>query len=147
MNNNLLIATPGSAIDFGYIRSAILELKKKYRVVELGYDAHLAHDTVQQLEAGGLTCVAVPGGYHLNAALERTEMLIKSERFCIHGNPLATWAFLNVVLRRGTLGDVAPDKFRSRDRIDLASAALLAMHVALKQPPPRSAESFRVRYI
>jgi phage terminase large subunit-like protein len=148
-DSKFLIATPGTTTDFGFIRGEILALRQKYRIKEVGFDRALAQDLAKSLETAGQKMVQVTQGFSLSPAILRIERLIVSHQLALFGNPLANWCFSNVNLIRGYKGDVRLDKGRAREKIDLATAACIAMYVAIQNEPLTGNErkSFEVKYI
>ena len=63
------------------------------------------------------------------------EERVLNRRLVHGGNPLLTWAVSNVALERDAAGNVKPSKERSRERIDPAVAAIMAVGLAAAQEP------------
>jgi phage terminase large subunit-like protein len=133
-DQKFLIATPGETTDFKFIREETLALRDKFHISELGFDVHLAEDLVSDLRHEGLEVTQVSQGFKLDPAIRRIERLIKQQKFCLHGHPIAEWCFSNVVLDHG-VREVRLEKRKSREKIDVATAAVIAMDTFLSTPP------------
>lgn len=141
-NEKFITPTPGEITDFNFIKQEIISLRDRYRIKELAFDPHMAPDTVNWLRSQGLPVTAVAQGYGLSAAIHKLEWLVRKEKFLYHGNPVARWCFSNVVLDKG-VKDVRLAKNKSREKIDLVSAAATAMDLVLKTPIPRRSAGIR----
>lgn len=139
IDQGFAIATPGNCTDFEFLETDILELNKKYKFKELAVDKSLIPDMFQRLERAGVTIVAADAGMRLSPAIRRTEKLIAEHRFCTFGHPIFAWCARNVSLSIGRLkGDCQFEKAKSRERIDVAMAAVLATWSEMAQPQPPS---------
>jgi phage terminase large subunit-like protein len=76
----------------------------------------------------------VSQGYKLDPAIRRIERLVKQQKFCMHGHPIANWCFSNVTLDHG-VRDVRLDKNKAREKIDAATSAVIAFDCFLSAPP------------
>jgi phage terminase large subunit-like protein len=133
-DQRFIVPTSGSTTDFDYIERDILDLHKQFNFSEVGYDRALIPDLAQRLEKSGLKLLDIKQGYALSAAIQHIEKLVIERRFCCFGNPIWAWCASNVQLRTGFKEDVQLYKERSREKIDAAAAAVMAMDVWLKQP-------------
>jgi phage terminase large subunit-like protein len=137
----ILTATPGQVTDFAYIRRDILEIRKLYNIVELGADAALGDDLLQQLRDEGLAICKVKQGMWLSEIISRLERLFIQHKMCFHGNPLAAWCFSNVSLGTNALHRLRFDKEKSREKIDAAVALANAFTRTLEMPEPNPYEN------
>jgi phage terminase large subunit-like protein len=130
--------TPGSTTDFERIEQDIVELHKQVPF-ELGVDKSCIPDMYQRLEKSGLKIFSVPQGFHLSPAIRRTEKLVAEHRFCHWGHPVFCWAARNVQLKIGSIkNDAQLEKQKSRERIDPAVAAVLAVFMTMSRDQPQS---------
>lgn len=53
-HNGHITLTPGSVIDYGYIKSHFRSLAKKFNIIELAYDPKFAEELTQNLEQGSM---------------------------------------------------------------------------------------------
>ncbi len=133
-DQGFITVTPGATTDFDFLERDILDLQKTYNFTEIGFDRSWIADTAQRLDKSGVKMVEIKQGFALSAAINRIEKLVIEGRWCMHGHPVANWCFANVLLRSGFKGDVQLYKERSREKIDAAAAAVMAMQVYLSQP-------------
>ena len=144
-------AMPGETTSFDVLEHDILNLHQKYNFAELGFDRSLIPDLAQRLEKSGIKCTSITQGYALNNAIKMIERLVIEHRLCTFGEPVANWCFSNVSLNVGSIkGDVQLNKQKSREKIDLAAAAVFAMQVYLMQPQTAKADAqpdkYKIRY-
>ncbi len=78
----------------------------------------------------------VAQGFSLSPAIKRIEQLVVSHKFCTFGQPIVNWCFSNVSLAHGYKGDSRLERNKSREKIDAAAAAAMAMQVVLNQNRP-----------
>jgi len=133
-DQGFVTVTPGDTTDFEFLERDIIDLSKRYNFAEVGYDRSLIADTAQRLDKSGVKMLEIKQGYALSAAIQRIQKLVIEKRWCMHGHPVANWCFSNVQLRMGYKEDIQLYKERSREKIDAASAACMAMQVYLTQP-------------
>ncbi|HSN69550.1 MAG TPA: terminase TerL endonuclease subunit, partial [Thermoanaerobaculia bacterium] len=130
-----LTATPGEVIDFGLIRREINALRDAgYAIGEIGYDPARATQLSTELrEEDGFAMVEVrQGSLTLHEPSKFLEAEIVQRRARATGppggpNPLARWMVGNATKRMDANGGIAPDKKRSKDKIDFVSAAVTAL--------------------
>jgi len=136
----IITVTPGSTTDFERIEHDLIELHKIVPF-ELGVDKSCIPDMFARLEKE-IRITSVPQGFHLSAAIRRTEKLLAERRFCHFSHPVFCWAARNVQLRVGSIkGDCQLEKQKSRERIDPAVAAVLAVQMVLAKEQPQSTAS------
>ena len=71
----------------------------------------------------------------MSPAMRAFEERVLNRRLIHSANPLLTWAVSNVAIERDAAGNVKPSKERSRERIDPAVAAIMAVGLAAAQAP------------
>jgi phage terminase large subunit-like protein len=123
--------THGDVTDNSFILGEILNLRKRFQIVELGFDRTMALDLTRSLELEGLKVVEVSQGFGLSPAINRLSQLVIAHKFCTFGHPVANWCFSNVKLAYGFKGDARMERVKSREKIDCAAAAAIAMQVVL----------------
>jgi phage terminase large subunit-like protein len=154
-DGGFIIATPGTTTDNNFIKGEILNLRKNYQILELGFDRVMAVDLTRALELEGMKVTQVSQGFGLSPAIDRLGQLIVSHRLCTFGHPVANWCFSNVSLAYGFKGDARLEKQKSREKIDAASAAATAMQIVLNQSTPvtsvgdssAGSDKYKVRFI
>lgn len=135
-DSGFIIATPGETTDNAFIRGEILKLRTEYQILELGFDRALAVDLARSLELEGVKVTQIAQGFSLSPAIKRIEQMIVSHKFCTFEQPLVNWCFSNVSLAHGYKGDSRLERNKSREKIDAAAAACIAMQVVLNQNSP-----------
>jgi phage terminase large subunit-like protein len=156
-DSSFIKPTPGDVTDNSFILGEILNLRKKFQIKELGFDRAMALDLTRSLEQAGMKVTQVAQGFGLSPAINRMAQLIVARKFCTFGQPVANWCFSNVSLAYGFKGDARMERIKSREKIDCAVAATIAMQVVLSQSNPVTAidvtessdrmERLRVKYI
>jgi len=154
-NAGFITTTPGSTTDFELIENDILELHRQYNFAELGFDRAIIPDVAQRLEKGGLKVTSLIQGFALSPAIRKIEKLVIDHKFCTWGHPVWNWCASNVLLKIGAIkGDAQMWKEKSREKIDVAAAAAMAMQVWLLQPQQAQQEknvvkpeTYTIRYM
>jgi phage terminase large subunit-like protein len=96
-----LAPTPGNAIDYTMIETAILEFRKQFNVIELGSDPAFATMLLQRLMAAGLVCADIQQSYQvLTDPMNIVETLLRERKATHDGNPLVRWAFGNTSIHK-----------------------------------------------
>lgn len=128
----LIEITEGSVIDYALIRQRIMELSREYRIEEIVYDEWNAWQMAQELEAEGLTMIAMRQGYKsYNEPTKELTRLILSGRLRHGGNPVLRWMADNLVVSTDPAGNLKPAKERSREKIDGITALIMALSRAV----------------
>ena len=71
----------------------------------------------------------------MSPATKAIEELVLNKKLQTEENPLLTWAISNVAIEQDAAGNRKPSKERSRERIDPAVAAIMAVGLAAAEPP------------
>jgi phage terminase large subunit-like protein len=140
-----LFTTPGAVIDHQAIYDFIVQqVMPRFRVQRLGYDERDATMLAVQLRDRarlGDRIVAVPQGKKLSEATKLTEVLVRSRRLRHNGHPVLAWCVANAERKRDRLSATWIEKPAGPGgevkRIDLAVAAIMAIHQLLLLPAPR----------
>lgn len=89
-------ATPGTGTGFTIIENRVLDIRKKFNVIELGTDPSFATPMLQRLEEAGLTYAAITQSPAvLTDPMNMVETLLREGKATHDGNPLVRWAFGN----------------------------------------------------
>lgn len=120
--------TPGNVVDFRAVENAVRNLCERFRVQEIAFDPHLARVTLNNLLDDGLPAVEMRQGWATMApAVKELERVIVGRRFTHGGHPVLRWNFENIAVHTDTAGNRMFHKGKSRDRIDGAVAAAMAV--------------------
>ena len=124
-----LILTPGASTDYDFIEQKIAEIAQRYEILEIGFDKWNIQNVATRLELEhDLIMVEVPQGPKtLSLPSKRMEALILSGKFNHGGNPVLKWMMKNLVWRMDVNENIAPDKRRSKDKIDGCSSTINAL--------------------
>lgn len=126
--DGLITATPGNVVDFRAVEDRIRELCDEFDVQEIAFDPHLARNMLNNLLEDGFPAVEMRQGWVTMApAVKELERAIIGRRFRHGGHPVLRWNFQNIAIDRDKAGNVSFHKGKSRDRIDGAVAAAMAV--------------------
>src|SRR4029453_13449001 len=135
-----LTATPGTIVDYSFIKARITALCAQYQVVDLAVDPRKAQDPVAQLMADNFPIVEVPQTLaRLTTASKTFEALVYSRQLRHTGSPVPRWNGPNAGTQMEGARKITRDKSRAGERIDGLSAIITARAVALVAPPNPSA--------
>ena len=126
-----LIKTPGNIIDFERIFGDIVGtdeapgLMEQYNILDAGMDPYRASVLGTQLMNYGLKVTWVrQGTLSLNEPMEQVEGKIASHNLVHFNHPILSWNARNVVVRKDVNGMMAPNREKSKEKIDGFSALL-----------------------
>ncbi len=120
--------TAGNVVDFRIVEDAIRELCARFNVQEIAFDPHLARVMMSNLAEDGFPAVEMRQGWVTMApAVKELERAIISRRFRHGGQPILRWHFANIAVDTDKAGNRSFHKGKSKDRIDGADAAAMAV--------------------
>ena len=120
--------TDGNVVDFRVVEDAVRELCARFNVREIAFDPHLARNMLNNLLEDGFPAVEMRQGWVTMApAVKELERAIIGRRFAHGGHPVLRWNFSNIEVRTDSAGNRAFHKGKSRDKIDGAVAAAMAV--------------------
>jgi phage terminase large subunit-like protein len=123
-----IIPTPGNVVDFRTVEDKVRELCERFQVREIAFDPHLARNMLNNLLADGYPAVEMRQGWVTMApAVKELERSIVGRNFRHGGHPVLRWNFENVAVETDKAGNRMFHKGKSRDRIDGAVAAAMAV--------------------
>jgi phage terminase large subunit-like protein len=126
--DGLITPTPGNVVDFRAVEQTVRDLCERFRVQEIAFDPHLARNMLNDLLEDGLPAVEMRQGWVTMApAVKELERAIVGRRFTHGGHPVLRWNFENISVHTDAAGNRAFHKGKSRDRIDGAVAAAMAV--------------------
>jgi phage terminase large subunit-like protein len=133
VRDGLMTATPGNAIDFGYIEEDILRLAKDYNIEEIGFDRWGAVQLTQDLDREGLTVVPIGQGFRdMSAPTKELQRLVLGQRLVHGGNAVLRWNADNLVVLQDPAGNIKPAKDKSTEKIDGCVALIMAVDRAMR---------------
>ena len=120
--------TPGNVVDFRAVEEAIRDLCRRFDVREIAFDPHLARNILNNLLDDGLPAVEMRQGWVTMApAIKELERAIVGRAFRHGGHPVLRWNFENIAVETDKAGNKSFHKGKSKDRIDGAVAAAMAV--------------------
>jgi len=123
-----VIATPGNVTDYATVEQYIRGLCGRFNVQEIAFDPAYAQAVMAPLTADGFPTATMRQGWITMApAVKELERAIIARRFRHGGNPVLRWNFDNVAVETDKAGNRTFHKGRSKDRIDGAQAAAMAV--------------------
>lgn len=128
-----LTLTPGEIIDFGFIFQDCRRLADEFELISTGFDPWNAYQLATDLTEEGLEMVEMRQGFAtLSAPCKELEALVVGEKLRHGGNPVLAWMASNVVIRMDANENYAPDKKKSRQKIDGIVALIMALGRAMQ---------------
>ena len=122
-----LVETPGSMTDLELIQKQILEARELVAIQEVAKDQHNSAQLGANLEGEGLTVLDVPQiTKYLSDPMKDIAALIDAGRFHHDGNPAFVWMLSNVECREDANENIFPRKSKEENKIDAATALILA---------------------
>ena len=152
----LLIATPGTSIDYNYIINQIGQDIKDYDLAEIAFDRWGATKIVRDLKDLGFEKpednphaqrFLIPFGQgfkSMNSPMKELENLTLAQKISHGGNPVLAWMASNVVVEENPAGFIKPNKQRSIEKIDGIIALIMALDRALKQEHGKKHEAMPI---
>lgn len=124
--------TDGDAVDYERIREKIRELDRDNPVREIVCDPSFALDTQLTLGREGFTCSDFPQrANYFNSPMMHLERMVNSHQIVHDGNGLLRFCMNNLVAKEDSIGRLYPDRTKSKDKIDLVVALLMALYRAV----------------
>jgi phage terminase large subunit-like protein len=120
--------TPGNVVDFRAVEDRIRDLCEKFDVREIAIDPYLARNLLNNLTEDGFPAIEMRQGWATMApAIKELERAIIGGKLQHGGHPVLRWCFDNVAVEIDKAGNKSFHKGRSKDRIDGAVAAAMAV--------------------
>lgn len=132
VESGLIRQTEGEVTDYGVIRETVVELCERFRPQAVAFDkwnsTHLVNELMEQ-EVPMVEFRQGPKSYH--PAMKELERVYLSGRLSHGGDPVLQWNAANLIARKDQNENMAPDKKRSKEKIDDMVALLMAMGVSI----------------
>lgn len=126
--------TEGDAIDHGFIEAAVIEDSRHFDLRGLAYDPFNAAQLATRLQGEGIDVVKFPQSMAGFAGpTQRFEALLTNGLLRHDGNPCARWMGNNAVLVSNAAGHRMPSRKKSRNKIDMIIAAVMALGRAMAE--------------
>lgn len=127
-----IVQTDGDVTDYAIVESAIRADVERFQPQKIGYDSWNAQDLVNRLSADELPLVQFiqgPKSYH--PAMQELDRFYRSGHLNHGGDPVLRWCAANMVARKDSNLNMAPDKKRSAEKIDDMVALLMAVGLSI----------------
>jgi len=123
-----LTLTPGSTIDYAYVKRAVLDAAATFDLCAVEYDRWNSSQLVNELTDEGVPMFAVGQGFaHLTAPTKELQRLVMERKLRHGADPLVRWCASNFAVEQDPAGNVKPSKTRSAHRIDPIVALVMAI--------------------
>ena len=134
-----LDVTPGNAVDYGFIRQAIIEDALAYKIQDLNVDRLFqGYQVSQELTDEGLAVFGLGQGFMSMAApVKEFERRLLGGKLHHAGNPVLRWMADNVTVRQDPAGNLKPDKAASQGKIDGIVSLIMAIDRAMRHEPSK----------
>jgi phage terminase large subunit-like protein len=126
-------ATPGAVVDYAFILKKIDELAKKYGLKGLLFDRWGSQKIIYEIEKIDIPVIEFGQGFaSMSPPTKELEKLILEQRVIFQKNPVLRWCFGNVICESDSAGNLKPSKKRSREKIDMVTASIMALDGAVR---------------
>ncbi|MGV3553093.1 terminase large subunit [Rhizobium sp.] len=123
-----IMPTPGNVVDFRAVQEFLEELNARFNVQENAFDPHLGRVMMSNIMEKGLPVVEFRQGWiSMAPAIKELERAIIGRRFRHGGHPVLRWNFDNIAVETDRAGNRMFNKSKSRNKIDGAVAAAMAV--------------------
>lgn len=127
-DGGFITATEGNIVDYRTVRDKIMQLCQMFDVEEVAFDRWGASMLISDLVAAGVRCTPVnQDALSMARPAQELERALQEGVFRHDGNPVLRWCATNVKMVEDGCGGFKPSKRRSKDRIDLVIALLIAL--------------------
>jgi phage terminase large subunit-like protein len=125
--------TPGAVVDYAYILKRLEFIAARYNLKAVLFDRWGATKIVKDLEDRNLTVLEFGQGFaSMSPPSKELEKLVLEKKIVFPDNPVVKWCFSNVIVETDAAGNIKPSKKRSREKIDLVVATVMALDGALR---------------
>lgn len=139
VEDGYMIATPGSRIDFEYIKKDILRIAKDFDLSgeengggEICNDPWNAQQLITELTNKNVVCIEINQTVnYLSEPMKEIEAALKDGKFHHDNNPVTSWMFGNVMCKEDKKSNIFPFKEGEANKIDGGVAAITCMARAM----------------
>jgi phage terminase large subunit-like protein len=126
--DGFITPTPGNVVDFRIVESQVRELCERFDVREIAFDPHMGRAMLTSLLDDGFAAIEHRQGWvSMSGPIKELERAIIAGRFKHGGHPVLRWNFSNIAVETDKAENKTFHKGRSKDRIDGAQAAAMAV--------------------
>lgn len=130
----LLEARPGRVIDYRWVARKIIDISKRYELVNIGFDRWRIDDLTREIEELGYDYEMTPIGQgfkDINPCVEILEDAVAEETLHHGDHAVMTWNIANTVIVTDPAGGRKFAKNKSRGRIDGTVALAMALRTCV----------------
>lgn len=133
----LLNVTDGNAVDYQFVKAAILADAQRFHLVDLNVDRLFqGYQLSQELADEGLTVFGMGQGFlSMAIPMKEFERRLLGKKLHHGGHPILRFMANSVAVKQDAAGNLKPDKAESQGRIDGIVAAVMALDRAMRQQP------------
>lgn len=136
-----LIVTPGTTVDYDWIKRDIKLACERLQVQGIAFDRWNSNQLVNDLLNDGIPMIEFGQGFGSMSAPMKEFMVRVLNKKMEYSSSLLYWAVSNVVSETNPAGDIKPDKSKVKEKIDPAVASIMALGVMMKMPPKKRPKS------
>lgn len=141
-NEGELVITPGDETDYSVIEADILDLCQRFRVESLAYDPWGSTQMAQRLSEQRVPCVEFRATtQNFSEPTKELDAAMRACRIRHDGSGPLTWCVGNVVGHYDARDNVYPRKPRPENKIDAATALIMAIARSMTEDGPSVYES------
>jgi phage terminase large subunit-like protein len=139
VRDELVELTGDNSTDFGVIRKRINEMGKRFNIRRLAVDPWNARQLSGELIEDGFEVFDFAQNMkNYTEPTKQFESLVKAKQIRHNGNAIARWMIANVMIETDSSGNYRPSKKKSSEKIDFATAAIMALGLTLESGNGRS---------
>ena len=128
VDEGLMFTTPGTVVDYDFVKAKILELGELYNIRSIAYDRWGATKLVLELTNEGLPMNPFGQGFaSMGRPIKELEKLIYGKEIAHSGNPALRWMASNVMIVKDPADNFKIDKSKSKDKVDGIVALVMAI--------------------
>jgi phage terminase large subunit-like protein len=138
VRQGFLIATPGNAIDYGFVKQVIYEDAAKFKLIDFNIDRLFeGYQMTRDLQEEGLKAAPMGQGF-LSMAVPMKEFERRLLKKCLnHGNnPVLRWMADCVATKPDAAGNLKIDKAKSFGKVDGIVALVMAIDRLIRNEKP-----------
>ena len=136
IRDGFMIGTPGNDIDYDFLRADIVQLAKRLKIKEIGFDPWNANQLTHQLnDQDGIKMIEIRQGYAtLSSPSKELEALIISKKLRHSNHPVLNWMASNVCIVADPAGNIKPSRSKNRNlKIDGIVALVMGLNRLISQ--------------
>jgi len=136
--------TQGEVLDFGEIKSSVVDDMENFQLRELAYDPWQSAQLAQELYAQGVQTVEIRATVqNFSAPMKELEAMVLAGRLHHNADPVLRWMVSNVVCYRDAKDNIYPRKEQPNNKIDGVVATIMALGRAMTETPPGASAGVR----